>query len=199
LDLARPNALRISPALIRYRLVMRRRGPSGCSVVLRLTESRSGVRIALRWRRRPRDARVAPFAFAARTPRQCSATSFDAIGAQPRGSPEPSRAIRRLRSDASTGIRDPQHNRACHWRVQEWPDMCCGSEPASDARGVSSKNIAERGDRGVGDWDPRRASENEVLGAMFFRVVERFAGAIRVRPVAASSTCGQGRHTLCSN
>jgi hypothetical protein len=27
-------------------------------------------------------------------------------------------------------------------RPQEWPDMCCGSEPASDARGVSSKNIA---------------------------------------------------------
>ena len=53
--------------------------------------------------------------------------------------------------------------------------MCCGRNLASDARGVSLKNVAQRGDRGVGDWDPCRAPEDDFLEAMFFRVVERFA------------------------
>jgi hypothetical protein len=51
--------------------------------------------------------------------------------------------------------------------------LCCiysaspvGS-PASGARGVSLKNVAQGGDRRVGDWDPRGAHQDESLERLF--------------------------------
>jgi hypothetical protein len=44
---------------------------------------------------------------------------------------------------------------------------------ASAARGVSLKNVAQGGDRRVGDWDPRGAHQDEFPKATFFRGVEQ--------------------------
>ena len=53
------------------------------------------------------------------------------------------------------------------------PEQGCGREPCERRDGGRLKNVAERGDRGVGDRDPRRASLDGHLGATFFRAVER--------------------------
>ena len=43
-----------------------------------------------------------------------------------------------------------------------------------------SKNRAERRDRGLGDWDPSRARQDDLGGAGFFRLVELEAHAVNV-------------------
>jgi hypothetical protein len=55
---------------------------------------------------------------------------------------------------------------------------CCGSEPCERRDGARLKNVAERGDRGVGDRDPRRASTGRVPWSDVFprrRAVRRAA------------------------
>jgi lipoprotein NlpI len=47
----------------------------------------------------------------------------------------------------------------CHFRcTRSGQETCCGSESRERRDGARVKNVTERGDRGVGDRDPRRAS-----------------------------------------
>jgi hypothetical protein len=61
-------------------------------------------------------------------------------------------------------------------------ETCCGSETCERRDSASLKNVAKRGDRGVGDRDPRRASMGRFPWSDVFPRVERFAEQHVFRP-----------------
>jgi hypothetical protein len=105
---------------------------------------------------------------------------------------ERSRDVRPDRRRARVACPSPLVEQAltllCHFRRgHAGGNSCCAKRTCERRDGDRSKNGAERGDRGVGDRDPRRAPADESLGAPFFRAVERFAGAAGVSACSSES------------